>query len=86
MGYETERLQKYDRNTMAMPMRVDEQKNTIKSVVGHVNDWIVTANGLYKYQVIRRLESQQREKEQNRRAEISRLEKANDMNDFLSSL
>lgn len=86
MGYETNRLKIYGENILAMPMRVDESQSTIKDVVANTKDWIISTNGIYKNKMMQQLKNEQREKEQKRLAEIEKLEKENNMIDFLSSL
>lgn len=84
--YETQKLLKYNINTIAMPMHVDEQESTIKNIVKNVKEWIILANGLYKDRVIRQMKSEQCKKEQSRRSAINQLEKVNNINAFLSSI
>lgn len=86
MGYDTNKLRKHKNNMIAMPMRLNESQNTIKSIVENVKSWITMSNGLYRDATIQRLMNEQAEKERARLDEIKRLEKVNEMSDFLSTL
>ena len=86
MRYETNKLQRYGDNMLAMPMQISETQSTIKSLVGYVKEWIHIANSIFNKVVLERIEAERRAKEQQRLKEIEKLEKENKMRDFLSSL
>jgi serine/threonine protein kinase len=86
MGYETNRLQKFGENMLAMPIRLNASQETIRNVVKYVKEWVDITNGIYKNAVLQQMEREQRAEEQQRLEKIKQLEKENEMRDFLSSL
>ena len=86
MGYETNRLQKFGENMLAMPIRLNASQETIRNVVKYVKEWVDITNGIYKNAVLQQMEREQRAEEQKRLEKIKQLEKENEMRDFLSSL
>ena len=86
MGYEPNRLKKKEKSVLAMPVRESVGQGTVKDIVACLKDWIRMANGIYKGNIKRQLEREQREKEQRRLLEIQRIERENSLNDFLATL
>lgn len=86
MGFDTNRLQQNGDKTIAIPVSVNENKNTVKTIVGLVKDWIDAANEEHENIIFRRLKEEQQAQERERLEAIRRIEQENDMSSFLSSL
>ena len=79
MGYDSNKLKIVNENTIAMPLRDGETKETIKQVVESVKNWVVTVSQEYSQAAKRQALAEQRRKEETRIAEIKRLESEAEM-------
>lgn len=86
MGYECNRLQKVDKNTILMPIRGDESKETITTLVSNVKSWVKTVSQKYSLNAKQQAIAEQRRKEEARIAEIKRIEKEEAMNSTINSV
>ena len=75
MGYDCNRLQKLDKNTLLMPLHEEESTSTIKTIVNYVKSWVDTVSRKYLQEAKRQAIAEQRRKEEARKAEIKRIEK-----------
>ena len=75
MGYDCNRLQKFDKNTLFMPLYAEESTSIIKTIVNYVKSWVYTVSRKYLQEAKRQAIAEQRRKEEARKAEIKRIEK-----------
>lgn len=85
MGYDCNRLQKLDKNTLFMPLHEEESTNTIKAIVKNVKSWIDTVSRKYSQEAKRQAIAEQRRKEEARKAEIKRIEKEAEVNSTINA-
>lgn len=85
MGYDCNRLQKLDKNTLLMPLHEEESTNTIKAIVKNVKSWIDTVSRKYSQEAKRQAIAEQRRKEEARKAEIKRIEKEAEVNSTINA-
>ena len=85
-GYEHERLDKVSDTTLRMHLRGREDDSTIKSLVGYVKSWVETVNKDYMASIKRKIADEYRKKENDRKAEIEKIEKENKMSSKISAM
>lgn len=86
VGYGPNKLQKYDKCGIAMPIQGSESPDNIKTIVENVIDWIERVNIKYSKQIKHTALEKQREREARRKAEIERLDRENSINAILSQI
>lgn len=86
MSYDSDKLKKVNKNTISMPVRGNESKETITKIVKYVKDWVATVSRKYTLEAKRQAVAEQRRKEEARLSEIKRLEKENEMNITLNAV
>ena len=86
MGYDSDKLKKINNNTISMPVRGSESKETITKLVGNVKEWVATVSRKYTQEAKRQAIAEQRRKDDARLSEIKRLEKENEMNVTLNAI
>ena len=84
-GYDCNRLQKLDKNTLFMPLHEEESTNTIKAIVKNAKSWIDTVSRKYSQEAKRQAIAEQRRKEEARKAEIKRIEKEAEVNSTINA-
>lgn len=85
MGYDCNRLQKFDKNTLFMPLCAEESTSTIKTIVNYVKSWVDTVSRKYSQEAKRQAIAEQRRKEEARKAEIKRIEKEAEVNSTINT-
>lgn len=85
MGYHCNRLQKFDKNTLFMPLYAEESTSTIKTIVNYVKSWVDTVSRKYSQEAKRQAIAEQRRKEEARKAEIKRIEKEAEVNSTINA-
>lgn len=86
MGYDHSKLRKIDKNTICMPIRGDESKETITQLVGYVKSWVSTVSREYSQAAKQQAIVEQRRKEEARTAEMKRIDKETEMNSTINSI
>ena len=86
MSYDSDKLKKINKNTISMPVRGNESKETITKIVEYVKDWVATVSREYTLEAKRQAVAEQRRKEDARLEEIKRLEKENELNVTLNAV
>ena len=86
LGYDHTRLKHSSKNELAMPIRGSENENTLKTIIGHVEDWAKTTNVAYSKLLKQRAREEQENKERIRKAEIEKLDRDNAINSILKNL
>ena len=86
MSYDSDKLKKINKNTISMPVRGNESKETITKIVEYVKDWVATVSRKYTLEAKRQAVAEQRRKEDARLEEIKRLEKENELNVTLNAV
>ena len=86
LGYDTGNLRKVNGNEVSMPIRGNESKDTIKSLVENVKSWIATVSREYSENAKRQAIAEQRRREEARVAEIERIERESAMNSTINSM
>ena len=67
-------------------LRGREDDSTIKSLVGYVKSWVETVNKDYMASIKRKIADEYRKKENDRKAEIEKIEKENKMSSKISAM
>lgn len=86
MSYDSDKLKKINKNTISMPVRGNESKETITKIVEYIKDWVATVSRKYTLEAKRQAVAEQRRKEDARLEEIKRLEKENELNVTLNAV
>ena len=86
LGYEHERLDKVSDTTLRMHLRGRDDDSTIKSLVGYVKSWVETVNRDYTASIKRKIADEYRKNENERKAEIKKIEKENQMSSKISAM
>lgn len=86
MGYEPTDLRAEDYNKLLIPLRYSASDNSIKTIMKYVKEWVKTTNAKYSETIKRKAYEEQRSKENNRKAQIEKLEKENQINSTINSI
>lgn len=86
IGYEHERLEQIGSTRLGMPLRGSESEDTLRSIVQNMQQWITEVNVQYNHALKIRAKEEQQRKENERKAEIKRLEEIDSISSILSNL
>ena len=86
MGYEPTDLRAEDYNKLLIPLRYSASDNSIKTIMKYVKEWVKTTNAKYSETIKRKAYEEQRSKENNRKVQIEKLEKENQINSTINSI
>lgn len=86
LGHDTDRLRKLDKKTIALPLRNDESRETVTTIVREIDRWIDTATRLYNEAQISAAQEQHRQQEMRRKKQIETLCRENALNELLQNI
>lgn len=85
-GYDTSQLRNTKKNEMSLRLKGNEYESLLKDIVNNVYDWVSKVNKIYSAKLVREADDEQRRKEEERMAEIERIEKDNKFADLIANL
>lgn len=86
VGYEPQRLKKEGKRAVSMSLYGCETENSITRIAQSVIDWVSKANAAYNAHVNEVVQQEQKQRENERKAEIARLEMENSINAALAKI
>lgn len=86
LGYDHTALKQIGTNEIALPLRKNERSDALKTIVGHVENWVITVNATYNESKKRQAQLQQQQKEAARKAELEKLKKDNELAEIIANL
>lgn len=86
LGYDKSRLKKTAENKLYMPIRGDENADTIKTITTYMKEWVKSANVKYSAEIERKIKAEYTERERQRKVEIEKIEKDNAMMSIVKNL
>lgn len=84
--YGKDKLKMGNKNELCMPLERNADESTVKTVIGHVQNWIPAVNEIYSKQTRERARKEQLRKETERMETIEKLEKENRLAELIASL